>query len=770
MHTVKKTWTVAILAALVLSAIAVPGSDGDDRYRTAYGYDGSVYTFLYHLDGSEYYSEMTSFQAGTDTVLRVPYDLEGYPLKKIGDAALSGASGITEIVIPAYVASLGSKVFEKCGSLKTVIFLGSMPTMASDTFEGTGASVMYLERFASSWSGFSQTSKSVMPVYTYAAAGCSFEYYELDGSVTVLRHLSGTAIRIPSELDVGSSKMKVKFIGDMAFYYDYYNKECTQDRIESVEIADGIEIIRTAAFKYCTYMETLSLPASVRIIDDEAFRMPIDTVNYSTGSLKEIKLPDGLQYMGFECFRMSNQLRSVTIPDTVTHYGEGAFRASARLESVTLGKGMTELPQNSFDNCYMLKSVTIPDTIESIGSQCFNKDYSLESIVIPSSVTSIGPGAFSDCGSFSHITMPDGVTIGDGCFRSSNLMTVSITSASTGHESVISEYFNRGGWALPGMDGSSVSLLILDTADHIEADITGISGYIRFTEKTVNSVGGSYTDGTETLIGADRAGKTFEMENDEWTMTEVGTVTAVCDDRYGTLDTHGGTFPKGATITINAKPKALCVFSGWSDGDTSPHRTMVVNGDIHIYAIFTYSPATLDLVVNPEGSGEVSGNGRYTAGTEVKISATPSEGYHFIGWSNGDANAVTTVVVEKDMSLEAKFGNVTITFDLNGGKMKIGPMYSNKGWSITLPGTIETLDGKSIIAWDIGGERYDVGAEYKVTGDTTAKAVWGSPSGTDNSLIVVAVIAAIAAIAVAFFVIRRKHIPDNIRRRNNNDR
>ncbi len=754
----RKIWISVILIVLLLSSIAVPGSDGDDRYRTAYGYDGSVYTFLYHLDGTEYYSEMTSFQAGTDTVLRVPYDLEGYPLKMLSNAALSGASKVTTIVIPAYVASMGSKVFENCSSLKTVIFLGSMPAMASDTFAGTTASVLYLERFASSWSGFSQTSKAVMPVYTYSATDCSFEYYDLDRSVTILRHLSGTAIKIPSELDVGASKVKVKFIGDMAFYYDYYNKECTQDKIRSVEIADGVEIIRTAAFKYCTYMETLSLPPSVRIIDDEAFRMPIDTVNYTTGSLKEIKLPEGLQYMGFECFRMSNQLKSVTIPDTVTHYGEGAFRASARLESVTLGKGMTELPLNSFDNCYMLKSVTIPDTIKSIGSQCFNQDYSLESIVIPSSVTSIGAGAFSNCGSFNHITMPDGVTIGDGCFSSANLMTVTITSASTSGESVISKYFDNGGWILPGMGTNSVYLLELDTEDSISANISGISGYIKITDKTVNTTGGSYTDGTKTLTGADRAGKTYVRQYDDWTTAKVGTLTVICDERYGSLDTHGGTFPEGMQITINAKPKTLCTFDGWSDGDKNTPKTVVVKGDMRLYATFTYSPVTLDLVANPEDSGTVTGMGKFAAGTEAKIKATPAEGYHFITWSNGDTNADTTVVMDKDMTLEAKFGNVAITFDLNGGKMKIDPMYSNAGWSITLPSSIEILDGKNITAWDIGGKRYDVGSEYKVTGDATAKAVWGSSGGSDTMLIIVAVIAIIAVIAVAFFVVRHKQL------------
>lgn len=759
----RKIWTLVLLATVVLLAVALPGSDGDDKERTAYGYDGSVYSFYYHLDKTEYYSEMVNFEAGADKVQRVPYDLEGYPLKEIADQAFSGSSGITTVVIPAGVAKLGSKVFDGCSSLTEVIFLGAMPTMASDAFTGSSVTVKYLDRFASSWSGFSQTTKSVLPVYTYSVTDCSFEYYELDGSITVLRHISGTTIKIPSELEAGSSKLKVKFIGDMAFYYDYYNAECTQDKVKSVEIAEGVEIIRTAAFKYCSYMETLSLPSTLKIIDDEAFRMPIDLQEWSTGSLKEVKLPNGLEYMGFECFRMSNQLKTVTVPDSVTYYGEGVFRASARLESVTLGKGITELPLNSFDNCYKLKEVIIPDTVTSIGNQCFNQDIALETIVLPNTVTEIGSGAFSNCSALYQVSMPDGVKIGDGCFSSSAMQTLIITSASKGSESVIAKYFDEGDWALPGMTKTHIQLLVLDTEDKISADISGVSGHIKITQKTVNTTGGTYIDGSTTVTGADRAGKTYSNTAGSWTSEKAGTVVFIGDSRYGTLDTNGGTYPEGATITVNATPKTLCVFQSWSDGDTNPHKTVTVKGDQRFYANFVYSPVSLELKVNPEGSGTVQGAGKYAGGSNVTISATPSEGYHFISWSNGMTDSRTVITVTEDTSLEASFGNVEITFDLNGGKMKIDPMYSNSGWKITLPSSVETLDGKSITAWEIGGQSYSVGSEYKVTGNVTAKAVWGIPNGgTDFTIIIVAVIAVIAIAAVAFFVYRRKQFSKQI--------
>ncbi len=123
----------------------------------------------------------------------------------------------------------------------------------------------------------------------------------------------------------------------------------------------------------------------------------------------------------------------------------------------------------------------------------------------------------------------------------------------------------------------------------------------------------------------------------------------------------------------------------------------------------------------------------------------------------------TVITVTEDTSLEASFGNVEIAFDLNGGKMKIDPMYSNSGWKITLPSSVETLDGKSITAWEIGGKRYNVGSEYTVSENVTAKAVWGtSNGGTDFTIIIVAAIAVIAIAAVAIFVYRRKQFSKQI--------
>ena len=95
---------------------------------------------------------------------------------------------------------------------------------------------------------------------------------------------------------------------------------------------------------------------------------------------------------------------------------------------------------------------------------------------------------------------------------------------------------------------------------------------------------------------------------------------------------------------------------------------------------------TYSLIVNIIGSGTVSpGSGSYAAGTPITLTANPSAGWNFSGWS-GDITGATIN------------GN-TITFTLNSNKNITatfqGP-YGGSNWSI--PGTIEAEN------YDIGGE------------------------------------------------------------------
>ena len=62
------------------------------------------------------------------------------------------------------------------------------------------------------------------------------------------------------------------------------------------------------------------------------------------------------------------------------------------------------------------------------------------------------------------------------------------------------------------------------------------------------------------------------------------------------------------------------------------------------------------LTVTAGNGGSVNDvNGKYAEGTEVEITATPDNKYHFLKWSDGNTDNPRTVTMSKDMTLEAQF-------------------------------------------------------------------------------------------------------------------
>lgn len=61
------------------------------------------------------------------------------------------------------------------------------------------------------------------------------------------------------------------------------------------------------------------------------------------------------------------------------------------------------------------------------------------------------------------------------------------------------------------------------------------------------------------------------------------------------------------------------------------------------------------LKVTHSGDGKTTGSGTYLAGTSVKISAVPDNGWRFVRWNDGSENPFRSVVVNASMSLAATF-------------------------------------------------------------------------------------------------------------------
>jgi uncharacterized repeat protein (TIGR02543 family) len=110
-----------------------------------------------------------------------------------------------------------------------------------------------------------------------------------------------------------------------------------------------------------------------------------------------------------------------------------------------------------------------------------------------------------------------------------------------------------------------------------------------------------------------------------------------------------GTFNYGTHAQILAIPKTGYSFDKWTgNGIANPldsNTTIHMSGDRNIAASFKLNSYNLALSFNEGGS--VQGSNLYSYGTDANISATPSTGYSFTGWTGegiADHNATSTTV------------------------------------------------------------------------------------------------------------------------------
>ena len=123
-----------------------------------------------------------------------------------------------------------------------------------------------------------------------------------------------------------------------------------------------------------------------------------------------------------------------------------------------------------------------------------------------------------------------------------------------------------------------------------------------------------------------------------------------------------GQYPAGSVIEISAIPYEHAQFAGWDDGNTDNPRTLVVNSDMILTAIFEDRPMyTITVRSVSNAMGTVYGGGTFYANSETNIGAIPNEGFHFAGWQDGEMSNPRTILVTGDAEYIANFSQTLPT-------------------------------------------------------------------------------------------------------------
>jgi hypothetical protein len=167
-------------------------------------------------------------------------------------------------------------------------------------------------------------------------------------------------------------------------------------------------------------------------------------------------------------------------------------------------------------------------------------------------------------------------------------------------------------------------------------------------------------------------------------------------------------YDSGTTVKLTAQAAAEWIFVGWTgDIESTEESVQVVIGEPKEVTA-TFERKKYPLSVNIEGEGEVleeivnSGmTTEYYSGTTVKLTAVPSEGWEFVGWTGAIASAELEIeiLVSEAKTISATFSlitnasdynpvNQTVTlniYDLIGPDEYGYPIYSESPTIITVP-------------------------------------------------------------------------------------
>ncbi len=186
--------------------------------------------------------------------------------------------------------------------------------------------------------------------------------------------------------------------------------------LKSVSLPASLICIGEQAFNQCRYLETVTIPENSELMElgNEAF--------CATMSLKSFTIPQGVRTIGYECFYW-NAMTTIHIPASVKEIGYNAFDSCDNLESITVAadnafytsyngalysKDMTTVYR--YPQAAKTKLIIVPDGVRTIEGNAFSDCINVVNIWLPDGITEIERYTFTHCDKLTYIRLPETLT------------------------------------------------------------------------------------------------------------------------------------------------------------------------------------------------------------------------------------------------------------------------------------------------------------------------------------------------------------------------
>lgn len=360
----------------------------------------------------------------------------------IKDKVLWGCLGLTSVVLPNTITSIGSSSFRWCENLViTDLNLPNLATLGSYAFTGTKLQAI------SSLGNIASLSQ-----------GCFNNCTQLTNAV-----IPSTSTVIP--------------------------KECFKNclALTSVDLPSSVTTIEQDAFNDCRNLATIDL-TNITTLGNSAFNgCSLSRFNGPNSTVGEIYLPNLTGKLNDNAFRnLSNYapaqiIYNITSLGTITEIGIWCF-STDKIETIHLPSTLKKIGPNAFMNCPYVHDIywegtmdqwvnidfgeagsnpcsrssvnfyvngttptsyTFPSGTTAIKQYVFQGVKGISSITIPTSVTSIGNNAFDGCSDLTSVTINAVAppTLGNSAFNNTNNCTIYVPAGS------VSAYQSASGWS-----------------------------------------------------------------------------------------------------------------------------------------------------------------------------------------------------------------------------------------------------------------------------------------------------------------------------------
>jgi hypothetical protein len=328
-------------------------------------------------------------------------------ITSIGNTAFSW-SGIKKIDLPSSVSALGTQAFYNCQRLEYITFPEDM-NLASI------GNMMFYQGYA-------------LKEITLPASVSTIEYGAFR-KCTSLKYVDMSKTQI-TELSSNTNSS----VNGVPTRYGFF-EECT--KLVEVYLPEGLEVMESNLFKGCTSLTEIRIPEATHTIQELVFEncKSLETVlfaqnsklesigeyffkpdvydeNYNSGvfrnttALKEINIPEGVEYIGGNAFENSG-IEAITFPSTLTAISNSMFKNCQGLTQINIPGTVSNINDDAFLDCFNLTSVTLNEGNEYLGANAFGNCAGITSITIPSSMLRMGGNPFSNCVNITNFVLEE---------------------------------------------------------------------------------------------------------------------------------------------------------------------------------------------------------------------------------------------------------------------------------------------------------------------------------------------------------------------------